>query len=158
MYVLVSLRVDKSSGRERKYTERCTVNNILLLRRPDVATVHLAYHTRKRGEYTMAIFKRKRPSRVAMSYLQVLSTTDPQLLNQFLGHALHNGVSVNFFPLRDRSAIGVSLYKDGDTEKFYPGSKKALNRVLNAAIEAWNGAAVDITDDLVDFFGDDIPV
>ena len=96
----------------------------------------------------MAIFKKKVKQRSRINYVQVLQAIQPQLLENVIGHCLVEGVSVNLFPLKDQSAVGLSLYKDGDSEKFFCGSKKELERTLYSIMDGLGYEAQKDEDEL----------
>lgn len=74
----------------------------------------------------------------------VIQSLPKQLLQRALSDALVEGISVNIFATRDKTAIGVNYYMNKEREVFYAQNAKELANILNYAV---NDDEVDDPDD-----------
>lgn len=77
----------------------------------------------------MGLFGKKKRQEINIAAL--IGNVQQQLLVSTLGVCLTEGISVNFWVTKDRSAVAINLWRDGEKENFYCQSSEEMERVLN---------------------------
>jgi len=81
----------------------------------------------------MGIFKRRKV--LPINLTAVLEGVQHQLLVSVIALCLVEGISIGFWATKDRTAICVNLWHDGEKENLYVKDSKELENVLHQIMD-----------------------